>query len=141
MSTPYSRVEARDAFPTQGPTIGELLTELTDKTGILIRQEVKLAGAELTHKATLAGRQVAFIAAGALLATLGLLLLLQSLVIGLGEYMPLWLSALLVGIAVCAGAAALASKGIATLRGTSLKPEQTLQSLQTDKKFLQGQAK
>lgn len=141
MSTPYSRVEAHDAFPAPEHSIGELLTELTDKTGTLIRQEVKLAGAELTQKATIAGRQLAFIAAGALLAMLGLLLLLQSLVIGLDAYMPLWLSALLVGVAVCAAAAGLASKGIATLRGTNLKPEHTLKSLQTDKNFLQGQAK
>jgi hypothetical protein len=142
MSTPQSRYEASSgAFPAPERTIGELLTDLTNETGTLIRQEVKLAGAELADKATVAGRQLAFIASGALLGGIGLLLLLQSLVIGLAAYMEMWVSALVVGLAVSAIAAALISKGIATLRGTNLAPRQTIQSIEANKAILEGQSK
>lgn len=142
MSTPQGRYEASSgAYPAPERSIGELLTDLTNETGTLIRQEVKLAGAELADKATVAGRQLAFIAVGALLAVIGLLLLLQSLVIGLSAYMDLWVSALIVGLAVSAIAAALTSKGIATLRGTNLTPQQTIRSIEANKSILEGQSK
>lgn len=139
MSTPFSRVESSGAYPTPERSIGELLSDLANETGTLIRQEVKLAGAELAEKASTVGRQVAFIAGGALLGMLGLLLLLQSLVVGLAAYMPLWVSALIVGIAVSALAAGLVSKGIATLRTANLKPVQTIQSLEATKSIVRGQ--
>jgi Putative Actinobacterial Holin-X, holin superfamily III len=142
MSTPQSRYEARSgAFPAAERTVGELLADLTNETGTLIRQEVKLAGVELADKAAVAGRQVGFIATGALLGAIGLLLLLQSLVIGLAAYMEMWVSALVVGLAVSATAAALTSKGLATLRSTNLAPRQTIQSIEANKSILEGQSK
>jgi hypothetical protein len=144
MSTPYGRVDTSlDRTAGQAPerSIGELLADLSNETGMLIRHEVKLASTELTQKATLAGRQLAFVAAAGVLATLGLLLLLQALVVGLSAYMAMWVSALIVGLAVIAIAAALASKGITTLRHTELKPERTLQSMEANKSIVQGQLK
>lgn len=121
-------------------SIGELLADLSKDTGTLLRQEVKLAGAELKSKVAVAGRQFGFVAAAAVLGLLGLLLLLQSLIIGLSAYMPLWVSALVVGLGVLALAAALASKGIAGLRAADLMPRETLQSLEANKSLIQGQA-
>jgi len=144
MSTPYGRLDAPlnpGAAPTRERGIGELFADLSDQTATLIRNELKLARTEITQKATIASRQLAFIATGALLATLGLLLLLISLVAGLSAYMPLWVSALVVGLVVSAIAAGLAFKGVTTLQQTELKPEQTLRSIEANKSILQGQAK
>lgn len=141
MSTPYTSVPATPGVAAPERSIGELFSDLSSETGTLIRQEVKLAVTEVGDKAALVGRQVAFIAAGGLLATLGLLLLLEALVIGLDAYMELWVSSLLVGAVVSAIAAALTAKGIATLRHTELKPERTLQSIEDNKSLLQGQTK
>jgi len=144
MSTAYGRVETSlDRTDGQGEerSIGELFAELSNETGMLIRQELKLARTELVQKATLAGRQLAFVAAGGLLATMGVFLLLQALVVGLSAYMALWVSALIVGLAVTAIAAGLVSKGITTLQHTELKPEQTLQSIEANKSLVQGQSK
>jgi len=122
-------------------SVGELLSDLTNETTTLIRQEFRLATTELTQKATVTARQLAFIAAGALLGTLALLILLQSLVIGLSAYMPLWVSALIVGLVVGAAAGALASKGVTTLRHTDLKPQETMQSIEATKSLVEGQLK
>jgi hypothetical protein len=129
----------RGGAPAPERSIGELLSDLSNETGLLIRQEVRLASAELTQKATLVGRQLAFVAGGGVLAMLGVLLLLQALVVGLSAYMPLWLSALLVGLVVSAVAAGLASKGITTLQHSRLKPEQTLESIEANKSIVRGQ--
>jgi hypothetical protein len=141
MSSPYAREAAgRDPLPPER-SVGELLSDLTNETTTLIRQEFRLATTELTRKASLTARQLAFIAAGLLLGTLALLVLLQSLVIGLAAYMPLWVSALIVGLVVAATAAALATKGITTLQQTDLKPEETIQSIEATKSLVEGQLK
>ena len=45
-------------------SIGDLFSELANETGTLIRQEVALAQAEITQKATDAGKNAASIAIG-----------------------------------------------------------------------------
>src|SRR5690349_1268195 len=104
MSSPYPRHAAGRDPMAQECSVGELLGDLTNETTTLIRQEFRLATTELTHKASVAARQLAMIATGLLLGTLALLLLLQSLVVGLAAYMPLWVSALIVGLVVAAAA-------------------------------------
>jgi hypothetical protein len=144
MSTVYGHADTslgRADAPAPERSIGELFADLGNETGLLIRQELKLASTELTQKASLAGRQLAFVAAGGLLAMLGVLLLLQALVVGMAAYMPLWVSALIVGVVVSAVAAGLASKGITTLQHSELKPTQTLQSIEANKSIVQGQPK
>jgi hypothetical protein len=141
MSRVYSHLDPslERGAPAPERSIGELFADLSNETGLLIRQELKLASTELTQKATLVGRQLAFVAAGGVLATAGGLLLLQALVVGLSAYMPLWVSALLVGLVVSAVAAGLAWKGVTTLQHSRIKPEQTLQSIEANKSLIEGQ--
>lgn len=94
---------------------------------------------ELTHKAVYAGKQGAFVGAGALLGLASVLTLMAALVLALGAAIALWLSALLVGLAVGAVAYAVLHKGITGLRNLQLKPEQTIQSLQENKTWAQRQ--
>jgi len=143
MSGTYGHVDPslERGAPTSERSIGELFADLSNETGLLIRQELKLASTELTQKATMVGRQLAFLGTGGVLASLGGLLLLQALVVGLSAYMPLWVSALLVGLVVSAVAAGLAWKGITTLQHSQLKPEQTLQSIEANKSLVRGQSR
>ena len=60
-------------------TIGSLLRELFDEARDLFRQEVSLAKTEATEKASLLGKNVAFIAAGGLVAFAGALFILAAL--------------------------------------------------------------
>jgi hypothetical protein len=120
-------------------SVGELFGELATETSTLVRQEVQLAAAELTHKASYAGKQAALVGAGGLLGIVSLLALVAALVIALDAVMALWLSALLVGVAIGAIAFAVAAKGRAALRKLDIKPQQTLQTLRDDKNWAQRQ--
>lgn len=118
-------------------TVGELFADLVSETGTLVRQEIKLATAEMSEKAGYAGRQVAYIASGALLGVVALLTLIAALVLGLGTMIALWKSALLVGIVAAALAVVLAYKGAAGLRDMSIVPEQTIETLKEDKRLVE----
>jgi hypothetical protein len=139
--TTEHRESAREAgpFPGQERSIGELFGELATETNMLIRQEIQLAATEVTSKASYAGKHAALITAGALLGVVSLLTLVAALVIGLDRWLALWLSALLVGVAVGAVAYGVAAKGLAGLRKLELKPKHTIESLQENKSWAERQ--
>jgi hypothetical protein len=118
-------------------SIGELLKELANETSMLVRQEMKLASAEMTHKVAYAGRQVAYIAAGGLLAVVALLTLVGALVFGLATMIPLWKSALLVGAILTVISVIAAWKGVAALRDMSMVPKKTIESIREDKQLVE----
>jgi cytochrome c biogenesis protein CcdA len=120
-------------------SIGDLFGELASETSTLVRHEIELAKIEMTHKATYAGKQATFVAAGGLLGVVSLLTLVGALVVGLGTIIALWLSALIVGVVIGAIAYGVAAKGIAALRKLDLKPQHTLHSLEENKSWAQRQ--
>lgn len=122
-------------------SVGELFTALANETSTLVRQEMKLAATEMTQKATYAGKQAAFIAAGSLLAVVSLLALLAALILGLGTVIALWVSALLVGIVIALIAAFLVWRGVMALRQMDVVPKQTLQTIKEDKSWVQQQVR
>ncbi|HRV93556.1 MAG TPA: phage holin family protein [Anaerolineae bacterium] len=120
-------------------SLGQLFSELSAGTSALIRQEVQLAKVELTQKANKAGKDVALIAAGGVVAYGGFLVLLAALVLVLAVVMPLWLAAFLVGSVVAGIGALVALNGWESLQKTTMTPERTIKSLQEDKEWLQHQ--
>jgi hypothetical protein len=118
-------------------SIGDLLADLRAQSGALIRQEAKLATAEMTHKGAAAARQVALIALGALLGVVSAAALAAALVLGLAAFVSPWLSALLVGAATGVAAYAVVAKGIAGLRAVDLVPTRTIESLQANRDALE----
>ena len=121
-------------------SLGDLFSDLARETSTLVRQEVQLAKAELTHSATEAGRGVAMLAAGGLVAYAGLLFVLLAIVYGLIETgMDPWLSALIVGLVVLAIGAVLLLRGRESLKPANLAPTKTVESLKEDKAWAQEQ--
>jgi hypothetical protein len=121
-------------------SLGELFADLARDMGILIRQEVGLATAELTHKATRAGRELATVAVGGLVAYAGLLAILAAIIIGLAAAgLPWWLAALAVGVVVAVIGGALVQRGLAALKHADLAPRQTLQTLKEDTQWAKDQ--
>ncbi len=122
------------------PSLGELFRQLTQDSATLIRQEVALAKAELSETASRVARSAAMIAVGGALALVGLLVLTAFLVVLLGDLMDnYWLSALIVGLLFAIIGAVLASTYLKRLRETNLRPDQTIQTLQEDKRWLQSE--
>src|SRR4051794_14850616 len=76
--------------------IGELVKDLAGQTSTLVRQEIKLAQAELTTKGKVAGRGAGMLAGAAIAALLMLGALTACLIAALDTAMPLWLGALVV---------------------------------------------
>lgn len=135
------RMEGHD-----GRSIAALLQELRDETTILLRQEVALAKTEMTEKATHAGRNIAYLAAGGLVAFAGVLFLLLAAsnailigleALGLGPAVSWWLAPMIVGAVVALIGYGLVQKGITTLKHESPVPEKTRDSIQENKRWLQ----
>jgi drug/metabolite transporter (DMT)-like permease len=117
-------------------SIGELLAELSRETAQLVRKEVELASTEMTAKARVAGAHISTTAAGGALAHAGLLVLLAAIVIGLTQLgLSPWLAATIVALATMGIGYMMINKGLTALRGTSVVPTQTVQSLKEDAKW------
>jgi hypothetical protein len=145
MARPSDHVENRPtaaAAAKEDRSLGELFSELSRETSTLVRQEVDLAKTELTLKATEVGKDVGFIAAGALVAYAGLLTLVAMVVIALAQLgVTPWLSALIVGVVVLAIGGILVRSGLAALRNGNLAPKQTIQSIQEDAQWAKNQTR
>ena len=122
-------------------SLGELFSELSSNTSNLVRQEINLARAEMTQKATEAGRQAGMIGVGGVLAHTALLALVAALVAGLSEFMPIWVSALLVGIVLAIVGYFLIRQGVDKLKQLNPKPEQTIETLKEDKEWIKDQTR
>ena len=80
--------------------IGELVKDLASQTSTLVRQEIQLAQAEVTQKGKLAGKGAGMLAGAGVTALLGLGALTALLIVALDSFLPLWLAALIVTLAV-----------------------------------------
>lgn len=120
-------------------SIGDLFSELANETTTLIKQEVALAQAEITQKAEKIGKNIGFLVIGGTIANAALLAIVASVIIGLGYFIPLWFSALIVGIIIGIAAAVLISTGLKNLKDTNLKPKETVETLKEDAKWLKEQ--
>lgn len=122
-------------------SLGDLFAELANETTTLVRQEIQLAKAEMTQKATSAGRDAGMVGAGGALAYAGLLALIAAVIIGLGEFIPMWLSALIVGIVVVGIGYLLIQRGLSALKRINPTPQQTIQTLKEDKEWAKEQTR
>ena len=118
----------------QEPSLGDLFSRLTQDIGRLLRQEVRLASQEMTHKATTVAKQMGMLAGGGAVAYGGYLFLLGALTYGLSSAfgLPIWLSFLIVGVAAVIVGGILAYKGIETLKHVQLTPQETVDTLKED---------
>lgn len=121
--------------------LGQLFQELAQDTRSLVSLEVELAKTEMTEKVVKTGKDVGFLAAGGFVAYAGLLAIIAAVIVGLANFIPAWLSALLVGAVVVLIGYALIRKGLNDMKSRSMAPEQTVASLKQDKEMLQDRAR
>jgi len=111
------------------PSVGELFHTLAGETGLLVRQELTLAGAELGVKAKAVAVSSSMIVVGAGIGFAAILALGATAVVALTEAVPLWAACLIVSGFWTLLAAGLLSTGLARLRAFDPVPLQTLASL------------
>lgn len=122
-------------------SIGELFSELSRETTALLRQEVQLAKAEMTQKASRVGKNVGFLVVGGVVAYTGVLALVAAGIILLGQVIPYWLSALIFGLVIAAVGLFLVVKGANTLRQEDPAPRETVETLKEDSQWLKNQTR
>lgn len=120
-------------------SLGDLFSELANETGTLVRQEVALAQSEITQKATKVGKNVGYLVIGGAVAYAALLALLTALIIGLGTLIGYGFSALVVGIVVAIAAVIMIMSALNTLKNTDIAPQQTIETVKEDAKWLKDQ--
>jgi len=120
-------------------SLGELFTDLAGQTGALVREEVSLARAELTAKATQAGKDVVTLAIGGAVAYAGALAILAGVILALATFLPAWLAALIVGVIAGVAGITLLQRGRAALAHLDVAPRQTLATLAADADALKGE--
>ena len=122
-------------------SLGELFSELAQETSTLVRQEVNLAKTEMSDKASRAGKHVGVLAAGGALAYAGLLAVLAGIIALLSNVMPLWASALLVGIVVAVAGYLLVRRGLDALKREDFTPRETIETLKEDQQWAKDQTR
>ena len=112
--------------------LGELVKDLASQTSTLVRQEIKLAQAEVTQRGKVAGKGAGMLAGGAVTALLGLGAFTALLIIALDGFLPLWLAALIVTLLWLAVAAALGMSGKKALQASTPPAPQTVETVKED---------
>jgi hypothetical protein len=111
----------------------ELLKRLSTQLSDLIRGEMELARTELTAKGKRAGTGAGLAGAGGVVALYGVGALIAAAIAALALMLPVWLSALIVGVVLLLVAGVLALAGRRQLRrATPPMPEQAVESVQRD---------
>lgn len=126
--------------PAPEPSLGELFKQLAQDSATLVKQEVALAKVEMRENLRSAGKDAAMIAVGGGLLLVGLLVLTAALVAVIGDALDnYWLGALIVGLLFVVIGGVLAKNNLAKLKKDGLGPEQTIQTLKEDKRWLQSE--
>ncbi|MFP5265026.1 MAG: phage holin family protein [Blastocatellia bacterium] len=128
--------ERRTDLSDQRESFGELLGQLANNSAALVRDEIALAKQEMSEKVTSFRSGVVTTAIGGVVALLGVLALIAAAIIGLAHYMDAGLAALVVGVVLAVVGGIIAFAGIGRLKRTSLKPKQTIKTLEEDKEWL-----
>jgi hypothetical protein len=116
-----------------GGSAGELAQQLSEQVSRLIKDELKLAGAEMTRKGTRAAVGIGMFGGGGIIALYGVGCLLLAGIAGLALIVPAWAAALIVGGALLAAAGMAALAGRRQLaRATPPVPEQAVRSVKAD---------
>jgi uncharacterized membrane protein YqjE len=113
--------------------VGEVVKQLSEDLSTLVRQELRLAQAELSEKGKQAGVGIGMVGAGGVAAMLALGALTACLIAALATAMETWLAALIVTVlyALVAGALALTGRTRVSEAAPAV-PEQTVETVKED---------
>ena len=106
---------------------------------MLLKQEVEFAKVEVSKQMAHARKGVIFLAVGAMLGFSGFLVLIAAEVAALANVVPLWLSALLVGLAIVIAGGILLRSGKNELKAEKLKPQKTIDVVKEDISWMKSQ--
>jgi hypothetical protein len=131
-ATGATRAPAPPPDPKDLPT-GRLIGDLTEQVSTLVRDEVRLAQAEVTRKAKRLGVGAGLVGGAGVVALLGVGALVTAAILGLANVMPGWLAAIVVAVALFTVAAVLGLVGKRDVtQATPPLPTEALAGVQRD---------
>jgi hypothetical protein len=134
-STRFRRTE-------QDKPLGELVQDLSRQTSTLIRQEMRLAQAELTEKGKHASKGAGMFGGAGIVALYGIGALVAAAVLGLATVLEPWIAAAAIGLGLLLVAGILALTGKKELdEAGPPKPELAIESVQRDIDTVKARAK
>ncbi len=127
---------------TRETSTRDLVQDLSRQTSTLIRQEMRLAQAELTEKGRHAGKGAGMFGGAGLVALYGVGALVAAAIVGLATVLEPWIAAAAIGtgLLLVAGILALTGKKELDEAGPP-KPEQTIESVQQDVETVKASAR
>ncbi|MDT0277927.1 phage holin family protein [Blastococcus goldschmidtiae] len=130
-ATGATRAEQQPA--PENTSTGQLIGQLTEQISRLVRDEARLAQAEVTQKAKRLGVGAGLFGGAGLFAFLGLAVLVATAVLALDLVLPAWLAALIVAVVLFAIAGVLALVGKKDVeKGSPPVPTEAMASMKTD---------
>jgi uncharacterized membrane protein YqjE len=121
---------------------GELVKQMTEQLSALVREEFRLAQLEMTQKGRRAGKGAGLFGGAVVVALLALGSLVAAVVAALALLLPVWASALIVGVVLLVLAGMLALIGRNQLsRALPPAPRQAVDSVRTDVETLKDRAR
>ena len=120
----------------QAPSVPELLSKLASESSHLVRDEIALARQEVHEKLVILRTALVWAAVSASLGLAAVLALCGAVAAALAPLIGTWKALLVVGggLVLISGVVALVSAGI--LKRMTLKPEQTMDTLEENKEWL-----
>jgi uncharacterized membrane protein YqjE len=121
--------------------VGDLVQQLSQQTAELVRQEMRLAQAELQEKGKRAGMGAGMFGGAGLVALYGVGAMIAAVILLIGTAIEPWLAALIVAVVLLAVAGVLALLGRKQVdRATPPKPERAMESVQRDVEVVKERA-
>lgn len=122
------------------PTLGALVHDMTQQISTLVRDELRLAQAEMAQKGKRAGIGIGLFSGAGLMAFFGVAALLTTIILALSLVIPPWLAALIVTVVLFAVAGVLALKGKSSVaKATPAKPQEALDGIKQDIATVKGE--
>ena len=121
-------------------SVGELIGEVAKDLSTLMRKELELAKAQVKAEATKAGKGAGMLAGAGVAGHLLLIFLSLTVVFALDGVIGAAWAALVVTVIWAIIAAVLAQSGRKQLKSVNPKPEQTVESLKEDARWIKTQS-
>jgi Putative Actinobacterial Holin-X, holin superfamily III len=138
-SADHLRRDEPTAPPEQEPSLGELFGALSREFGQLMRQEVQLAKTELREEAGKAGRAAVQLTGAGVTGFLCVLLASLAAAWGIGEFIPVAYGLVIIAAVHGVVAAVLYSRGRTEAEGIQPVPDETIETLKEDARWVKAQ--
>ena len=125
--------------PRMDRSIGELFSDLSQQTADLIRQEMRLAKAELSEKLADVGKHAMMIGAAVAFGLAAVVAVAGAIALVLIELgVTPWLAAVITAALMGGTAFVLAQSGLSALRKKTIAPVETMHSLKETTQWLKN---